>query len=119
MKLCGKSVEWGVSVVGGGGVGGGGGGSGSGSGGGGRLVPCCALSCPLVPSRALLCPVVPCCALLSLCCVPFEYQHHYLCFFFYFSSHHHICMFSGGNPRPKNLGGPALLWIQYASPVML
>ena len=51
MKLCGKSVEWGVSVVGGGGVGGGGGGSGSGSGGGGRLVPCCAL--------------------FSLCCVPF------------------------------------------------
>jgi hypothetical protein len=39
MKLCGKSVEWGVSVVGGGG---------GGSGGGGRLVP----------SRALLCPVV-------------------------------------------------------------
>jgi len=53
MKLCGKSVEWGVSVGGGGG-----GGGGSGSGGGGRLVPSRALSCPLVPSRALLCPVV-------------------------------------------------------------
>ena len=52
MKLCGKSVEWGVSVV----VGGGGG-----SGGGGRLVPSRALSCPLVPCCALLCPVVPCC----------------------------------------------------------
>ena len=51
MKLCGKSVEWGVSVGGGGG-----------GGGGGHVVV--AVLCRLVPSRALLCRLVPCCALL-------------------------------------------------------